>query len=270
MATGRDFQWISAARTHVGKIRKLNEDAHLDLPGRCIWVVADGMGGHNAGDYASRSVVEVMSELPSLPWPGGVDAATAALQAVNTKLYTEGQRGRGSIIGCTLVALLSNEGNATLLWAGDSRVYRVRGNSFEQLTRDHSRVQTLIDQGSISADEAEQHPDANVVTRAVGVADKLELESRELTLHDGDTFLLCSDGLSRYLTSTQMHEALLQADCERACEMLMAAALKTPARDNITAIVARSHLEDTAVRTVVAGGREDSGDDPTVLARRPD
>lgn len=237
---------------------------------RGIWAVADGMGGHNAGDYASRSVVEVMSALPHLPWPDCVDAATEVLTTVNSKLYTEGRRRQGNIIGCTLVALLSDAGHASLLWAGDSRIYRLRGNQFEQLTRDHSRVQSLIDQGTISADEAEKHPDANVVTRAVGVAENLELESRALTLHDGDTFLLCSDGLSRYLTPTQMHEALLQADCERACELLMTAALQTPARDNITAIVARSHLEDTAVRTVVSEDHRRGDDDPTVLASRRD
>ena len=267
-----DVHWVSAARTDVGKVRKLNEDAFLELPDNGIWSVADGMGGHHAGDYASTQVVETLSEVAAGDSIGAVAGEVVArLEAVNERLYHEGQARKSIIIGCTVVALLGLGRHAAVIWAGDSRAYRLREGSLEQLTRDHSRIQALIERGVISAREAESHPEANVITRAVGVAERIELDTEVLQVKDGDTFLLCSDGLSRFVTDDEFLEVLNQSDCERACEELLRRALASSARDNITVIVARAQLDDTAVPTQInptgVSQRDPHDDDPTVINR---
>ena len=260
-----DIHWISAARTNVGKVRKLNEDALLQKPLLGLWCVADGMGGHHAGDYASRAVVDALSELAAPSDLKELETQTfAALQAVNGELFSGG----GRLMGCTVVVLVSLTGEASVVWAGDSRAYRLRQGRLEQLTRDHSRIQTLIDQGRVKPEDAEMHPEANVITRAVGVTEQLELDRKALDVQDGDTFLLCSDGLYRYVTEQQMKEALGRPDCDEACSILIDLALASEARDNITAVVIRAELDDTAIRTQINPASSDSRgvpDDPTVL-----
>jgi serine/threonine protein phosphatase PrpC len=223
------------------------------------------MGGHHAGEYASSAVVDALSELA---FSGSIEElesqSVAALNAVNEQLFS----GQGRLMGSTVVVLMSLDGQARLIWAGDSRAYRLRQGRLEQLTRDHSRIQVLIDQGKVSPSEAERHPEANIITRAVGVTAQLELDSQQLDVRDGDTYLLCSDGLYRYITEAQMKDALGHGNCDQACDQLVALALSSPARDNITAIVVRAELDDTAIRTRINPAATDGppgDDDPTVL-----
>jgi len=258
--------WVSAARTDIGKVRKLNEDAWLARPGAGIWAVADGMGGHHAGDYASARVMEALQALDPLDALDDLESRTlAALNDVNEHLFNS----TGRTMGCTLVLLLSRGKEARVIWAGDSRVYRLRRGALELLTRDHSRVQLLIDQGVVDPEDAENHPDANVITRAVGVTGVLELDDQQLDVNDGDTYLLCSDGLYRYLTDDQIRVALGHGDCQRACDDLVDLAMTSAARDNLTAVVVRAELDDTAVRTrinpVSVDGSPGADGDPTVL-----
>lgn len=270
MSADREIHWVSAAATHVGKVRELNEDGVLDRPETGVWTVADGMGGYDAGEYASALVVDVLGRLPAdRSLDSLIEQARLALEGANQQLVQEGRRKRARIMGSTVVSLLSDGVEAMVIWAGDSRAYRLRNGRLAQLTRDHSRIQELIDTGAVSPADADSHPEANVITRAVGVTPRLELDAERLDVQDGDTFLLCSDGLYRYVSDPEIQQFLGLGDCMRACTGLVERALESAARDNITAIVVRAELDDTAVRTRInptpANRAADEDDDPTVF-----
>ena len=258
------FHWVSAGRTDVGKVRKLNEDALLQRPDRGIWAVADGMGGHAAGDLASASVVAALGDIRE---ERGLDAlvtqARRQLARFNAARLNDGRLGRARIVGSTVVVLLAAGRDGAVLWAGDSRLYRFRRRRLERLTDDHSRIQELIASGQLDPGQAEQHPEANVITRAVGVAETLELSSRRFRIQDGDGFLLCSDGLTRYVDAPRVAIALREPTCQAACDRLVAAALESPARDNVTVVVARAVSEDSGTRTVLNPALVNPDDDPT-------
>jgi protein phosphatase len=246
----QNIHWISAGRTHVGKVRKLNEDALLQRPDRGVWAVADGMGGHDAGDYASASLVSALADIgDGLALDDLVAAARQQLERINVELVAEGRKRRSRIIGSTIVALLSGGGEAVVLWAGDSRLYRLSRRRLDLVTEDHSRIQELIASGKLDPERAEQHPEANIITRAVGVSEALDLSSQRFAIGDGDTFLLCSDGLSRYVAEPDIVTALAEVSCQHACDRLIDAVLRTPARDNVTVVVARAVSDDSELRT---------------------
>jgi protein phosphatase len=266
------LNWSSASRTDVGTVRKLNEDSVLDLPELGLWMVADGMGGHAAGDFASGAIV---SALASIPPPASLGALVGEvrkrLQAVNRHLNEEARNRREQVIGSTVVALLVFGGHGVVVWAGDSRAYLFRGGELTQLTRDHSQVEELIKLGLLAPEQAEEHPAANVITRAVGVADELELDSEMLAVAEEDMFLLCSDGLYREVDDKAIKAALAAGDCGQSCDTLIEAALAGGARDNVSVIVVRANDEVQATRTqynpsVSAAGRPAvDRDDPTEL-----
>ena len=239
MSTAATFSWQSASRTDVGNVRKLNEDSHLDLPGRGLWVVADGMGGHEAGEVASQMVVH---ELRGVPMHGRfsefVDDVEDRLLKVNQRLFAMAHEGaEPRVIGCTFAGMLAFGGHCLSIWAGDSRVYRLRGDDLEQITRDHSEVAEMIERGEISAAEAELHPSANVITRAVGGVERLFLDLTVEALHDGDRFLICTDGLYKDLDFNDIHSRLAGGNCTEACGRLMDTALSRQCPDNVTVIV---------------------------------
>jgi protein phosphatase len=254
-------------------VRKLNEDSCLELSARGIWAVADGMGGHAAGDFASRSVVEALAGLPDLNSLGeAVSAVHEQLQAVNARLAKEARKRREKVIGSTVVVLLSYGTHAVITWAGDSRVYRYRQGALEQLTRDHSQVEELVAQGLITRQQAQRYPGSNVITRAVGVMDPLELDSEMLEVEEGDVYLLCSDGLYNEVSDSEIREALSVGDCRYACKLLIERALARGARDNVTVVVVQALDEGQITRTRLnpsvkadpqAGGEDDG--DPTQL-----
>lgn len=237
------FRWTSASRSHVGLVRKINEDACLEQPERGIWVVADGMGGHTLGDVASRMVIDTLRSIPS---PDSLVQFTSdvrdALQAVNRQLRVEAVRRDARIIGSTVVVLLAHGGDCTYLWAGDSRLYLYRNGRLVQLTRDHSQLEELRSKGNIGPGDVVNHPARNVITRAVGAADTLDLEEESMALGNGDMFLLCSDGLSNGVNEQEMHAALAHGDCDKATEALLDMALRRGGRDNISVVVV--HAED--------------------------
>jgi len=267
-----DLHWSSASRTHVGMVRKLNEDACLELAGSGIWAVADGMGGHAAGDFASQSVVDVLAAIPKPASLGAlVSEVHQRLQAVNQKLSDEAGKRREQLIGSTVVALLAYGNHAVSVWAGDSRVYRYRQGELTQLTRDHSQVEELVAQGLITPEQAEHHPASNVITRAVGVANTLELDSDMFEVQEGDVFLLCSDGLYNEVTEPEIKQSLVVGDCQYSCDLLVDRALARGARDNVTVVVVRTVDEGQITKTqlnpsaaAVPGGAQDD-DDPTIL-----
>lgn len=226
------FTWRSAAVTSKGNVRGHNEDAVLDLPSVGLWVVADGMGGHNAGDVASRMIIEVLSGVVKHAAPSAqLDDVEDRLREVNDRLYRSSLESHAGMSGSTIAALLAFERHCLSIWAGDSRVYRSRDGVLEQITRDHSEAQELIDGGATNVAAS------NVITRAVGGSQELflDLELRELRNHD--RFLLCSDGLYRELTEEDMHHHLTGNDPEGACKALMKQALSGTCSDNVSAVV---------------------------------
>ena len=226
------------AKTHVGLKRKVNEDAVLALPEHDIWVVSDGMGGHDAGDFASRLVADSIAMVPSgLSPTDRMHALREAIQNAHRIIVTEAeQRGRG-VIGATVAALMIASGHFVGIWAGDSRIYRLRDGVIEMLTTDHSAVAELVISGQMSWDEAEQHPQSNAITRAVGVGDILELDKVRGEVRCGDRFLICSDGLTKYATFNILQNALSRYPIETVSDELIHIALTGGGADNITVVV---------------------------------
>jgi protein phosphatase len=268
----KELHWSSASRTDIGTVRRLNEDSVLDLPELGLWVVADGMGGHAAGDFASGAIV---SELAGIPQPASLGALLGEvrqrLQNVNRRLNDEARTRREQVIGSTVVALLAFGGHGVVVWAGDSRVYRYRRGELIQLTRDHSQVEELVRLGLLTRDGVEGHPAANVITRAIGVADTLDLDSEMFPLAEEDTYLLCSDGLYRELDDSAIKDCLALGDSRQSCDSLIESALARRARDNVSVIVVSMTDEPQATRTQYnpslggAGRPQQDLDDPTEL-----
>jgi serine/threonine protein phosphatase PrpC len=216
-------------------VRELNEDGLLQRDDVALWAVADGMGGHHAGDVASRRVIEALGAIDR---PGSgyayLTAVRRVLEAVNLELVALAS---GAVVGSTVVALLVHEEHYACLWAGDSRAYRVGKGALEPITRDHSMVQELIDSGAITPAEARTHRRANVITRAVGAGPALELDVRNAQVRAGDRFLLCSDGLTGALTDQEISGLAAAPDLAFAADALMDAALDRGARDNVTLVL---------------------------------
>ena len=228
--------FLSVVRTHVGCRRRLNEDAVLASAERRLWAVADGMGGHEAGEVASAMVVEALSQCPD-----GAEAALAALTEVNARLIEMGRTGGDSrTIGSTVVGITANSSRFTCFWAGDSRAYRLRDGKLTRLTRDHSLVQELVDGGMISEAEAETHPNANIITRAVGVHEQLQVDTITGDVCLGDLFLLASDGLTRLVSDEELIFELQGDDMNSTADSLLQLTLDRDAPDNVSLILLRA------------------------------
>lgn len=241
MITKKGTSWSSAGRSHVGMVRAINEDACLAMPELGLWAVADGMGGHEAGDVASQMVVQALQEVtPTSNWEKFLDAVRTALHTVNRQLREESaQRYQHRTIGSTVVVLVAQGAQCACLWVGDSRIYRLRDGALQQLTRDHSHVQELVDQGLLTHEEAQRHPLANVITRAVGSADELQIDEITHALKVGDMFLLCSDGLNKTVADEEIASLLAHSehDSQEAVKAFIHLALMRDANDNVTTVV---------------------------------
>ena len=228
-------RWFSCAASVVGHVRKVNEDAFLDAREQSLWVVADGMGGHSRGDRASQVIIEKLHDFVA------ASSARASLDELDRRLEAANRFCResadGKMMGSTVAALYLHGDRAHMLWAGDSRVYRVREGAFAQLTEDHSLVQELHRLGELTAEEAENHPSSNVITRAVGVGDTLELQHRQVDLAPGDRFLLCSDGLFKDVRALEVRDNLMRPSPRQALDASVALALRRGGTDNVTGIV---------------------------------
>jgi len=228
-------------RTHVGCRRKINEDSLLARSDHGLWAVADGMGGHDAGEVASALLVDMLAaDLEQAPLAARIAAAQSALADANERLVAMAQTSdEPRTIGSTIVLLAMDAYAFCCLWAGDSRAYLVRRGAIQQLTRDHSLVQQLVDSGDLDREEAAQHPNANVITRAVGAAPELALDQLEGELRSGDVFLLASDGLTRLVSDDEILKELKASDLESAAERLLDTCLKRKAPDNVTFIIVK-------------------------------
>ncbi len=252
MSCETEFAWTSFACSHTGMVRPINEDACLERPELGLWVVADGMGGHALGELASSMVVQALGALPHQEnLEDFIVQVRARLQDVNRQLRAEAAMRDVPIIGSTVVALLASQRRCACLWAGDSRIYLYRGSELRQLTRDHSQIEELRQTGTISDEDALRHPARNLITRAIGAADLLDLDEGTLDGRDGDMFLLCSDGLSNEVSEQDMCDALVSGNCRQAAETLLALALDHGGNDNVSVIVARADDLYSTEKTVL-------------------
>ena len=240
----------------VGCIRPHNEDSTATNQALGILVLADGMGGYKAGEVASAIAVtgvytDIKSGLKNSK-PKGIDQASGldkhsvlvrdAVKRANSNIYNTSQTDeqcRG--MGTTVVTAITYQDSISIAHVGDSRLYRIRGNDFKQITKDHSLVQELIDRGLFSPEEAENNAPKNLVTRALGIGAKVEIDIIEDKLASGDIYLLCSDGLTDMVKDEEIHLTLSKysANLAHAANELVEIAKKHGGKDNISVILAR-------------------------------
>ena len=213
----------------------------FEAPDRALWAVADGMGGHEAGDVASKLTIEMIGQMQGSRNVDTVLAeADAVLQDTNRRLVDMARAsGSRSTIGTTIVGLAIAGDRYGLFWAGDSRAYRLRGQDIRQLSRDHSLVQDLVEAGMLAIEDAESHPDANVVTRAVGAAENLKVARRVGDVQSGDIFLLASDGLTKVVDRIEIGDVLLRQNPAQSCQTLVDLTLERGAPDNVSVVIVR-------------------------------
>ena len=232
-------QVTAHGRSDVGRVRSGNEDALLI--GRNVFAVADGMGGHRGGEVASAAALDPLRQLDGRRFADPDEAASALAGAVVTANATVSRRSQDESdlagMGTTLTGVLVDGRDAHLVHVGDSRAYLARGDRFVQLTADHTLVQTLIDQGRITPDQVATHPHRSVITRAIGVADDVEVDSLQLTLRDGDRLVLCSDGLSGVVDDATIARVLHEHGPAATPDRLVGLANEAGGPDNITVLV---------------------------------
>ena len=225
--------------SHKGCVRDHNEDNYLIEPQTGLWVVADGMGGHEAGEVASASIVDHLATI-------GIASSAPDLRArfedrlsrANSEIR-DIARSRGITIGSTFAALLAMDGRFAGLWAGDSRIYLVRNGVIFQVSKDHTEVQELLDRGMISAEEALNWPRRHVITHAVGVSDELEIDFQQGELMPGDVFVLSTDGLTAHVSDAEIEAVVKSATPQAACRSLLETVLARGGTDNVTIVLVK-------------------------------
>jgi protein phosphatase len=235
------FAVETGAATDTGCVRDHNEDAYTVQADSGVWLVADGMGGHDAGDFASQTIAEEMSSV-------GVPISAGDLQArfmerlnrAHARIVQHSISLGGVTVGATVVGLLVFDQSYACLWAGDSRIYLLRDGVLIQQTQDHTEVRALLEAGVITPQEAETWPRRNVITRAIGVSDDANCDIVSAELRSGDIFLLCSDGLTEHNGDADLAQILTTSvSAQEACDRLIAQTLERGAKDNVTAVVVR-------------------------------
>ncbi|MBM7515559.1 PP2C family protein-serine/threonine phosphatase [Nocardioides nitrophenolicus] len=235
---GRATRLVHAAATHPGRVRSVNEDSSLVAPP--VFLIADGMGGYARGDVASRLVVESFESLASLHevLPADVEAAIATAQTRVAALAAEFSSAPGSTLVTAAYVLEDGHGYWLLANIGDSRAYTYAGGVLEQISKDHSVVQELIDAGRLTRDQALGHPERHVVTRAIGALTRSEADFALIPAEPGSRLLLCSDGLTSELSDTAILHILSEgADPGRTSLTLVDAAVAAGGHDNVTVVV---------------------------------
>jgi len=236
-----DLIWRSHAVSHEGCHRKLNEDSYLNQPDRQLWLIADGMGGHDAGEVASQHIVDRLSEIGSVPRLSALSASVmASLQSSNHALREKAATiGPDALVGATAVVMIARDNRGVCHWAGDSRLYRLRSGTLEQLTTDHDLLTEMEAKGA-GEELIASVSHRNAITRAVGAGDELALETIEFEILAGDKFLLCSDGLYREVSELMIASFLAENDPVRAASVMVQAALEAGGRDNVSVIVIKA------------------------------
>ncbi len=235
------------SKTDIGKVRRANQDAYStgELPGGVAWaVVCDGMGGANGGNIASATAVKVISERISSTYRDGMRSSSilamldSAINAANISVYDMSKEDALLAgMGTTVVACVLVGGVAYIAHAGDSRAYRFNSEMITQVTRDHSYVQQLIEEGKITSEQAKTYPHRNIITRALGVNDRIIVEHNEVDLSEGDAILLCTDGLSGQLEPDDMLSIFKEHSFYECPDYLVKLANERGGADNITVVI---------------------------------
>jgi serine/threonine protein phosphatase PrpC len=254
----------AGASTHVGQVRAGNEDAYVVLDG--LYVVADGMGGHSAGEVASAIAVKTLAEIHTSTKPGMTtpEQVAEAISTANTAIFLESlDDSEKAGMGTTLTALVVTDPMAhqiVIANIGDSRTYRWRDGQLQQVTVDHSHVQTLVERGAISAAEARTHYQRNIVLRALGIDSSIDIDLFPVEVRDGDRFILCSDGLVDEADDSEIeNEVRLRSEPQQLADSLVNLANAHGGRDNVTVVVVDfSVTEDPSVPTKGGAGTETS------------
>ena len=235
------IKWSCASESHTGVLRTVNEDSILVRSDIGLWAVADGMGGHSAGDLASSSVTEALSEIRASDCLNSLlDSVDDTVVEVNRSLRAHARlHNDGKTIGSTVVAFLTRNKVGVSVWAGDSRLYRFRNKKLEQITRDHNPIADLLDDGLITEHTA-MMKETNIITRAVGGQENLVLDVAVFDVEPQDTFLLCSDGLYRELGFDEIAEMMSTDNLHRGAQRMLRVCLQRGARDNVSLILSRA------------------------------
>jgi protein phosphatase len=252
------FLFDTGTASHTGCVRDHNEDRFMAQPASGVWLVADGMGGHSAGDFASQTIAETTAAIGSPV--SARDLQSRFMDRLHIAHHAIRRRSaelQGATVGATLAALLTYGRHYACIWSGDSRVYLLRRGAYTQLTTDHTEVQDLLRAGAITAAQARDWPRRNVITRAIGVFDAPQTDLVAGELVPGDTFLLCSDGLTEHVDEAEMAQVLRRGSAQECCNRLIALTLERGARDNVTVVIVRCQdrsprprQSDTQARTI--------------------
>ena len=225
-------------RTDIGKLRKQNEDAAWFDEARAVFAVADGMGGHLAGEVASRMAIEAVQRMARENERPGIAALREAVACAHETILAHAQDHiECTGMGTTLSVLWLGENYAYIAHVGDSRIYRLREGSLTQITQDHSLVEELVRAGLITREQARTHPRRNIITRALGTHGENEPDLLVTDVQDGDVFLLCTDGLTGMVPDDEIERTLRDCGIEAAADRLLALALDAGGRDNVTLIL---------------------------------
>ena len=234
------MRFEGTSRTHVGLRRKINEDSLFADCEHGLWAVADGMGGHEAGEVASAMVIDALRCLPA---GANLDQTAAnaleALRQVNRELIELARSGRAlrTTIGTTVVGLAIADGAFRCFWIGDSRAYRLREGELIRISHDHSLVQNLVDAGMLAPEDADTHESANLITRAVGADELAEIEMVGGDARSGDQFLLASDGLTRMVPDHELAAELERGPPAETADRMIELVLARGAPDNVSLII---------------------------------
>lgn len=228
---------VWGALTDVGKARQINEDSYF--AGVRLFIVADGLGGHRAGEVASALAVDIVSALDDQPDPISADELEATVLAANSSVNERASQDPTLAgMATTVTAISINGDQAVLAHVGDSRCYVLRDGAMRMLSSDHTLVARMVAEGAITAEQAESHPQRSVLTRALGSEPSVSVDCEEIPLRNSDRIMLCSDGLSSYVPQDQITAMLGEhADPQAACAALVAAANNAGGPDNITVVI---------------------------------
>ena len=235
------------AITDIGRVRPINEDSYcLPQPGEQFCAVADGMGGHNAGEVASAMAVDTFAGCMRAAFRRNASAIRNAVECANEAVFEEaGRDDRKSGMGTTFTALCQDGDTVHIAHVGDSRAYLIRNGAIMRVTMDHTLVEEMVMQGLITPSEARNHPKRNYITRALGTARSVEVDLVQLGIRSDDVYLLCSDGLSGHVEERKMLSVTLsEAGWQQKLEKLVQIALENGGTDNITAMYVTFKEED--------------------------
>ena len=254
------YSFEAGSATHPGKVRSRNEDACLVRTDAGLWAVADGMGGHEAGDVASQLIVRALDGISE------AESAVQLLEETESRIFLANQqiidlsrqRG-GAVIGSTVTVLLISEDHYACLWAGDSRLYLIQDGSIMQVSHDHTEVEEMLARGAVTAEEAKHWPH-NVITKAVGIHDNPELEVVSGAFAEHDVFVLCSDGLTKHVSDEEIRQLACTQDAQTSSAALVDLAVERGGLDNVTVVVVRPIRKESSRERTVTLASEDAPD----------